>query len=612
MKKKIKPLIKEVSGDIEYLDRFFITKFVNTNNIKVSNNSTIKSVLLTEHDQKKYDLELSLSSFSFEDLIEIFEITIPNTEKRINGAVYTPKIVKDFIIEECLKSTPKSPNDILCADLSCGCGAFLYSVVSKIYNNTNTSITDIVSKQIYGVDISKLSIQRSKIILSLFALINGEDSDNIDFNLFEANSLSFDWDQIEYVKNNNGFDLIVGNPPYVRAKNISAESKKLLSNWAVATSGNTDLYIPFFEIGYENLNNSGILGYITVNSFYKSLNARSLRNYFHTNKAGLKIIDFGDSKVFSDKLAYTCICFIDKNYKDKVLFTKSTLDSLEDIKSSNFNEIEYSRLNPKKGWLLHDRKTLKNIRKIENVGRSLGELYKIKNGIATLSNKTYIFTPSKEDENNYYFEQNEETYKVEKSICRDIIKPNILKTESQLSEKKEKLIYPYKNGTSKLSLIKEEELKKEFPNAYNYLSDYKEKLNKRDKGRANYEEWYAYGRTQALSDYGLKLLFPYMAKKPYFVFTAQKDLLIYCGYAIFSESKNDLLILKKLLESIVFEYYMTNTSKPYTSGYFSFAKNYVKNFGVIEFSDNEKKFIKNCTDKSTLDNFFIDKYKIEI
>ena len=144
------------------------------------------------------------------------------------------------------------------------------------------------------------------------------------------------------------------------------------------------------------------------------------------------------------------------------------------------------------------------------------------------------------------------------------------------------------------------------------MSDNKETLLSRDKGNGDYGAWYAFGRTQALSDKGYKLLFPYMTKNPHFVFTDQKDMLIYCGYAIFNESPQELKILKRILESKVFEYYMAHTSKPYSAGFFSYAKNYVKNFGICELNEQDRYFLSNGATKEEVDEFLIDKYKITI
>ena len=303
---------------------------------------------------------------------------------------------------------------------------------------------------------------------------------------------------------------------------------------------------------------------------------------------------------------------ISKNQTASIAFKKENSKTLVANGIKLFSHIPYKDLNSHRGWLLNDKRIIENIKRIEATGKSLGALYKIRNGIATLSNDTYIFRPVGETENYFWLDHNGKQYEIEKAICRDIIKPNILKYEHEIESVKEKLIYPYTNGINSLSLINETNLKTKFPKAYKYLLDNKTDLQKRDKGNGEYGAWYAFGRTQALCDTGYKLLFPYMAKKPHFVFTDQKDMLIYCGYAVFNESADELKILKRILESKVFEYYMANTSKPYSAGYFSYAKNYVKNFGICRLNESDRYFLSNGASSSEINEFLIEKYGLVV
>lgn len=610
MKKIFENIVKKHSEDNVLLDKLFTSVYLYSRGIYDVKNKFIKDQLL----EKDHELVLSVlpqigSDLSTQSLIELFEIAIPKDEQQTNGAVYTPDVIKDYIVDTTLTKFIDKINTVLIADVSCGCGAFLYSAAKRLKHKTEQPYKVIFSL-LYGLDISPNSIQRAKILLSLLAIIDGEDEQEFNFNLFEGNALNFDWYKISSVKNNKGFDIIVGNPPYVRAKHIDSVSKKLLKNWKVASSGNPDLYLPFFEIGINWLNSNGVLGYITVNSFFKSVNARGLRNYLSANEFPLTIINFGHEQIFEKRLTYTCICFIDKQNGGNISYTKASSKDLLSKKHFSYSILNYDSLNHHRGWLLNNTQVVSNINRIENAGPSLDQLYSIKNGIATLSNDVYIFKPINEDDSNYYFIKDKKEYSVEKAICREIIKPNILKTENEIDEVKEKIIYPYTNGIAPLSLMKEGKLQDEFPLAYNYLLDYKSQLDERDKGKGDYGAWYAFGRTQALNDKGLKLLFPYMAKKPHFVFTDNSDMLIYCGYAIFSESEKELLVLKRILESDVFDYYMKNTSKPYSSGYYSYAKNYMKHFGVCELSDQEKKELLSLKSKKRINEFVSDKYEV--
>lgn len=612
MNKTLENIIKRHIDDPLMINQIIVTVFVTINNIHSIKNKLIKELVIANSNPLYLELIGIVDSFDFDDLIEAFEIAIPTEESQTNGAVYTPKRIKEYIINKAIDDRTKPVENLLAGDVSCGCGAFLFSLTTHIRSKTKKTFSNIYERQIFGLDISDNSITRAKILLTLLAIYKGEDKTKFNFNLFTGNALSFDWMSIQKVKSNNGFDIIVGNPPYVRAKNIDSKSKELLKNWQVTKTGNPDLYIPFFEIGMEFLTDRGILGYITVNSFFKSVNARSLRNYISDNQFSLSIINFGHEQVFENKLTYTCLCFLTKYKCSYLKYTKISSFKLDSVKKQDFDKINYDNLDNHRGWLMSNPQSLSNIKRIENIGTPLGELLPIKNGIATLSNSIYIFRPLRETSNLYYFEKNGIEYAVEKGICRDIIKPNILKYEHQILEVQEKIIYPYTNGINPLSLIEEDTLKVGFKKAYKYLETNKNELAKRDKGKADYSAWYAFGRTQALTDKGLKLLFPYMAKHPHFVYTDNKEMLIYCGYAIFSDSENQLLVLKKILESSLFDYYMHNTSKPYASGYFSYAKNYVKHFGVCDLNRSERIELLGLTDKNLIDEFVIDKYQVNV
>ena len=76
--------------------------------------------------------------------------------------------------------------------------------------------------------------------MSLLALTYREDIEEFNFNLFVGNSLEFNWfcDKSDIIRANEGFDIIIGNPPYVRSKNIDSKSKELLKFWETSKIGN--------------------------------------------------------------------------------------------------------------------------------------------------------------------------------------------------------------------------------------------------------------------------------------------------------------------------------------------------------------------------------------
>ncbi len=594
------------------VDRLIISAFLKINKLKPKKNKLLKSYSISNKNKREYSSLIEFISaiysdtktFGFEELIELFEFVISPADRIINGAIYTPKNIRTFIVSEAFEKININDDSIKISDIAMGCGGFLFNASIELKKRTGKTFSEIYSNHIFGLDIQEYSVNRTKLLLSLLALQSGEDIEEFQFNLFQGDSLDFDWGTA--IDGFNGFSIILGNPPYVCARNLNKETKEKLKNWEVCQSGNSDLYIPFFQIAIENLAINGILGFITMNSFFKSLNGRALRNYFQRKELAFSIIDFGSEQVFKSKNTYTCICFIENKEQQFISYTE--VESKKLANKLTFERIKYNILDSKKGWNLKDNKS---ISKIESTGIPFGELYQTRHGIATLKNDIYIFRPVDEDENYFYF-QNGSLYKIEKGICKDIVNSNKLSRKISLNDLKEKVIFPYEHR-EKPKLLDEELIKENYPEAYKYLQCKRKILAERDKGKGNYENWFAFGRTQSLEKIKNKMFFPkYSDKTPNFIINSDDDLHFYNGLAVVGSSKTEMKIIKKIMESSIFWYYIKMTSKPYTSDYYSLNGNYIKNFGVCELTENEREFLIKETDQNILNEFFAEKYKINI
>lgn len=533
MKTQIFKYLKSYSTLPIEVDRLIISAYLAINRIKVRNNIFIKSYVIEKENKIEYQcleeflliLKDEIQKFDLEALIELFEFVISPSDRIVNGAIYTPNYIRKYITDNSFASKKEDLENLKIADISCGCGGFLLTASKKLKKVTRLSYREIFKNNIYGLDIQEYSINRTKILLSLLALSDGEDERSFKFNLFVDDALIFNWSK--NLKKFTGFDVILGNPPYVCARNLPEETLLKLQKFEVCKSGNSDLYIPFFQLGIQNLKDEGILGFITMNSFFKSLNGRNLREYFKQHSLNIKIIDFGTEQVFKSKNTYTCICLIEKSYNSTIKYCKSSSFSLP-TKQSDYNSIPYIKLNSKKGWNLNDFET---ISKIEATGIAFGDLYKTRHGIATLKNDIYIFNPVKEDKD-YYYLQNGSLYQIEKGICKDIVNTNKLSRAVSISNLKEKVIFPYDNA-DKPSLLNENFIKENYPKAYNYLLNKRRILANRDKGKGEYENWFAFGRSQSLEKVKNKLFFPKMSDRiPSYIINSEDNLLFYNGQAV--------------------------------------------------------------------------------
>ncbi|MDN5048582.1 HsdM family class I SAM-dependent methyltransferase [Aliarcobacter butzleri] len=616
MNKEVLNFLRNYTYDENSINRLLLSSYMFKNDILNIKNKTIQSLLI-EKESLEYSilqsflglLEHDIKMFDFEYLLELFEFVISPSDKLINGAIYTPENIRNYITKQSFNElTHKSIDNIKIADIACGCGGFLIDASLELKQRTNKSFKKIFHENIFGVDIQEYSIERTKILLSLLAITHGEDEKEFQFNLYIADSLEFEWlKEDEQIKKNNGFDLILGNPPYVCSRNMDEKTKELMQKWSTCKTGHPDLYIPFFQIGYELLTPNGILGFITVNTFMHSVNGRAIREYFSENKVFLKIIDFKDEQIFKSRMTYTCICILEKKQSEFIYYTASKEINLQDISKLEFNQDCYQNLDTQKGWSL---KNSDLVNKLESIGKSFEKIYSTKSGIATLKNNVYIFKAIDDDKNSKYFYMSDGT-EIEKEVCKEVINTNQLNTCIDIDSLKEKIIFPYTYIQNQAVIIEEDVFSKQFPKAYKYLLTKKDILATRDKGNGKYPVWYAFGRTQSLEKVKDKLFFPQLVKKGFkAIINDEEDLYFYNGMAAYTKDKRNLKILEKLLVSDVMWSYIENKSKHYASGYFGLGKNYLKDFGIYDFTDDEIEYIINEKDIDKLNKFFTSLYKI--
>ena len=478
--------IKELT-DPQRVNSLFVSAFIQERGWIVKHCSPIIRFLGYEQQAVTgfiEELKVNGFSFSLEDLIKLFEFVVSPSDRIVTGAVYTPANVRKVILNRCFADkNSESLMSIRVADISCGCGGFLMDAASRIHQLTGKSYAEIFKDNIFGIDIEDYAIERTKVLLCLLALSEGEDED-FRFNLLVRDSLDYaddNWD-----KRFNNFDIVVGNPPYVCSRNLSEQTKTKLKGYDVCSTGHPDLYIPFFKIGTEVLSCEGRLGFITMNSFLRSVNGRAVRRFFSRNRLAIDIIDFRGYQIFESRNTYTCLFFLDKQLiRDGIRYATDERGLMKDDIVYKF--ISYDELDDIKGWGVNEyEKTLA----IESVGIQIKDYCPSRHGIATLSNDTYIFTPTDEDNQYYYHVSDGLLFPIEKGICRDVVNPNKLNSIDDLEALTKKILYPYKIEKGKAIVYDPEEMQSLFPEAYAYLGTKKNILLSRDKGRVDdYPQW---------------------------------------------------------------------------------------------------------------------------
>lgn len=294
-------------------------------------------------------------------------------KRKLQGVVYTPDSITAFIVEQTLGQYLQLRFDQLLADFgqlksdgsiqwkrgkqtelkfwyawqetlqtirvvdpACGSGAFLVAAFDYLhgeYQRINDKLSEltgqpgvfdlnkeILNNNLYGVDINPESIEITKLSLWLKTAERGKPLTTLDACIHQGNSLGlaeaveidgFCWQTaFPAIFAEGGFDVVLGNPPYVRQERFSDLKPWLAEHYAVY-NGVVDLYAYFFELGLKLLKPGGLLGYISSATFFKTGSGKPLRQYLARQSRVHKVVDFGDLQIFEGVTTYPAILVLE-------------------------------------------------------------------------------------------------------------------------------------------------------------------------------------------------------------------------------------------------------------------------------------------------------------
>ncbi len=421
-------------------------------------------------------------------------------------------------------------------DPACGSGAFLiaafdylmqqYERVDRELNALGCTLNDgkllqfdrsILSNNLYGVDLLSESVEITKLSLWLKTAQAGKTLTYLDDNIKVGNSIvadsslverAFNWEaEFPNIFADGGFDVVIGNPPYVRQELLSPIKPYLKANYE-SYDGVADLYTYFYEIGLKILKPGGLLSYIVTNKWLRSGYGEPLRKFFASQGLLEQIIDFGHAPIFEDADTFPCIVTVRKpNASPSISETESEIEEgksepnssaivcpvpREDI--ANINLIQYvqehgyeisrSRFSAS-AWSLETPAVDELMQKIKQVGVPLKDFAGVKpyRGILTGFNEAFLID---ETTKNSLVKADPKSAEIIKPYLRgqDIKRWSpewanlwviLLKSSSDSDS-----VWPWSTANDKA----EEVFAQTFPSLYQYMKPMQEKLSKRsDKGR---------------------------------------------------------------------------------------------------------------------------------
>lgn len=345
-------------------------------------------------------------------------------------------------------------------DNSCGDGAFLVQVARRYCEEAlkagigKDALREELATFIHGIDIDADVCARCR--ASLDDVTQAYDVLPVDWDMKCQNAL--------LVREYDGkMDFVVGNPPYVRVHNLD-DSYGEVKSCKFCGGGMTDLYLAFFEIGFDMLSGSGRLCYITPSSWLNSVAAHDMRKYIIKEQNLESLVDLGHYQPFENATAYTIISLFQRGRKSP-RFDYYTFDT-EAMTRRFHGELTLECCFIDSCFYLSDRVHLEELREIKSGKHP--KYVSVKNGFATLADGVFIGN----------------------GVPRSKITINVVKASTG---KWYPCLFPYdKRG----KLLPPDVVFSE-PEVQDHFKSHKEELL---KGRAEYAAYYEYGRTQALND----------------------------------------------------------------------------------------------------------------
>ncbi|EAH5536254.1 class I SAM-dependent DNA methyltransferase [Campylobacter jejuni] len=422
-----------------------------------------------------------------------------------------------------------------------------------------------------------------------------KEYDNI-FNL-ESNH-PFEW-RFEFPEildddgNFKGFDLIIGNPPYIRQEELKELKPHLAKNYKVY-KGTSDIYTYFYELGFNVLKDrGGVLSYITSNKYTRAGYGEALREFLLKNVKFLEYTDLNGIKVFDSATVDTSIlCFEKSKSKDNKF--KYLALSNEILKTCAYNiglykdfaEFSQNSLS-KESFTFSDENTSALKVKIERIGTPLKEWQglNIYRGILTGYNEAFIITTEKRNEILANCKDEAEKERTAKLI-RKMLRGRDIKRYSYEWAGLWVIFIPWHFPNvekPKTMLENEQDLKEQYPSLYKHLLSHKERLSKRNKEETGIRyEWYClqrWGANYYQEFEREKIGWQRITQEPSFILEKEYILLDSMAFMV-ANSKNELKYLLGFLNSNLIFYYFKNIGHLYSDKGFLLSNQYVEKFPI--------------------------------
>ena len=554
---------------------------------------------------------------------------------------------------ESIKKYRFQLNRIKVVDPACGSGAFLIQALEYLKQehqwaieesvritgqaelwDVDQVINDILSNNLYGVDINPESVEITKLALWMHTASPGKPLSDLDRNIKCGNSLvgpdfykdqqqdlfseeqkeqinTFDWKAaFPEVWNAGRFHCVIGNPPYVKLQHfrrIQSEVAEYLTNavredgarlYESAQTGNFDLYLLFIEKGLELLKSDGRMGYIAPSLWMMNEYGRGLRKKLKRTRQLDRWVDFKSFQVFDEAITYTALQFFRGSEVDAIRCAFLPQGNMTEIEWEKPQaKIRYEDLPSRSNWILLPDMTRRLITRLSKNLERLGDskwTQQIFQGIKTSGDNLYIGRNFSNGFFEFKQEKGADRWQVEEELMWPVVSGPELHRYVTV-EPDRSILVPYEVDKKSFFPIPMKQLKNSFPGTWRYISSRENGFKSREKGRMfDSEHWWAYIYPKNLWQMKLpKLMLAGTAPELRATFDNTGKIAFMGGrvYGILPSPGVNIYYLLGLLNSSILNFYFKRIARPKAGGYFDVETQFLSPLPIPKATEEEKSVV---------------------
>jgi hypothetical protein len=406
-----------------------------------------------------------------------------------------------------------------------------------------------------------------------------------------------------------GFNVIVGNPPYIRIQNMMAYSpdeatfyQSPLSPYTTARQDNFDKYALFIERALTLIRPDGRVGVIVPHKFMTTQAGRALRHLIAAGRSLKKVVHFGVQQVFGRQAAnYTCLLVLDRHGSPDVEIERvEALDAWRYGAPGQFMTIPAAELGDDT-WQFADADTRDVFARVRaGCPNELGQVAEIFVGVQTSADAIYIFKAAVETTTTITLRWDDRDWPIERGILRPCMLDAPLLPYAR-AEPNRWMIFPYElvagARRTEARLIQPAGMARNYPGCWAYLQARRAELERRNitGGATGTQQFYQFGRSQSLTKFDSpKIILPILSLEARYAYD-QDNITVTGGgngpyYMIRPRpgaAVSDAFLLAILHHPLSEAMIRTNTS-PFRGGYYSHGKQFIEHLPMPMVGDADR------------------------